>query len=94
MERFDRFWSVICDYDRWLVLLLVANVALSTLLLISLPALESGSAAATLAVIDGTVLVVSTGSVALVLWQCRRRRERHKPELDDIELGVENRSED
>ena len=77
MGYVERFWSLLCDYDRWLVLLIVANVALSVLLVLSLPTLEPGSASATLAIIDGVVLAVATGTVAVVLWKCRQRRERH-----------------
>lgn len=86
MGYVERFWSLLCNYDRWLGLLLVANVALGTLLALSLPTLEPGSPSAALAVIDGVVILVTTGAVAIALWKCRQRRERTRLELDEISI--------
>lgn len=68
----ERFWRIVCQADRALATVLLAQLVFFLLLLYSVLTVEDPATAIVLQ-IDFAIVVTTSLLVGAVLWNCRRR---------------------
>lgn len=74
MARFEKFWTVMCDYRDFLWLGVMVLIFLFILNVISLLWVRPGSASFVVAIINTVMLVLAGGVVGGMYWTCMRRQ--------------------
>jgi hypothetical protein len=66
-----RFWELLCSVRQVWYALIVANIILLVLLMMSLPAIEPGSATAVITRITFAFILTTIAFASYVFWKCK-----------------------